>query len=231
MQTFATIYKRAARRHGGVNALEERLVRPKSRRALRRLKDDRMLAAMTRSVFQAGFVWRVVEAKWSGFEEAFHGFAPQKVARLSNARLARLRTDERIIRNPVKIQATRDNAIWLVALAKEHGSAAHWLADWPEDDVVVGLWSEIKQRGCRLGGMTGQFFLRSLGKDTPMMTQDVVAALRRQGVVETKSASSKQALARAQEAFNSWREQSGRSLCEISRILACSEGEVREPRY
>ena len=30
-----------------------------------------------------------------------------------------------------------------------------------------------------------------------------------------------------QDAFNAWRDESGRSLSQISRILACSEGEVR----
>ncbi len=228
MESLETIHARAAKRHGGPRALEARLPKPKSRAALRRVQDDRLLAELTKSVFQAGFVWKVIEAKWPGFEEAFRGFEPKKVARLSEAQLAKLQRDERIVRNPVKIRATRDNASWLVSLAKEHGSAARWLADWPEDDVIVGLWDELKTGGSRLGGFTGQFFLRHVGKDTPMLTGDVLAALRRHGVVTSKSPTSKKALAVIQDAFNTWRDESGRSLCEISRILACSEGEVRD---
>jgi hypothetical protein len=53
----------------------------------------------------------------------------------------------------------------------------------------------------------------------------VVQALREQGVVEQKSPTSKQALRSIQEAFNTWRDESGRSLCEISRILSCSVGD------
>ena len=29
---------------------------------------------MTRAIFQSGFSWKVIEAKWPGFEEAFDGF-------------------------------------------------------------------------------------------------------------------------------------------------------------
>jgi len=108
VERLKEIHARAAKRHGGRKALEARLTKPSSRAVLRRIKDDRLLAELTKSVFQAGFVWRVVEAKWSGFEEAFHGFEPRKVARLSQAQLSKLQQDARIVRNPVKIQATRD---------------------------------------------------------------------------------------------------------------------------
>jgi 3-methyladenine DNA glycosylase Tag len=228
VETFAAIYERAAKRHGGRDALEALVTKPKSRAALRRVPDDRILAEMTRQVFNAGFVWRVIEAKWPGFEEAFSGFEPRKVARLSNDDLAKLRTDERIVRNPQKIEATRANARFVVELAKEHGSAARWLADWPEADFV-GLWEELRTRGSRLGGFSGQMFLRHVGRDTPMLTADVTAALRRAGVLTAKSAASKKALSGIQTAFGAWRKESGRSLTEISRVLACSTGQVRDP--
>ena len=86
----------------------------------------------------------------------------------------------------------------------------------------MGLWDVLKRRGSRLGGSSGPFFLRSMGKDTPILTTDVVRALRDQGVVEAKNPTSRKALSAIQEAFNVWREQSGRSLSEISKILASS---------
>ena len=228
MDSLKEIQRRAAERHGGARALELRLSRPKSRAALRRIPDDRYLAAMTRAVFQAGFVWRVVAAKWDGFEEAFRGFGPAKIARFSDTKLRDLGADARIIRNPQKIHATRDNARWLVALAKQHGSASRFFADWPADDIV-SLWEVMKRDGSRLGGFSGQFFLRHMGVDTPMLTGDVLAVLRGQGIVEQKNPTSKKALRAIQDAFNTWRAESGRSLSEISRILACSNGEVYDP--
>jgi hypothetical protein len=53
----------------------------------------------------------------------------------------------------------------------------------------------------------------------------VILGLREQGIVEQKNPSSKQALRAVQEAFCRWREERGRSLSEISRILACSVGD------
>ncbi len=35
---------------------------------------------MTQRVFTAGFRRQVIEAKWDGFEDAFHGFDPAWVA-------------------------------------------------------------------------------------------------------------------------------------------------------
>ena len=64
-----------------------------------------------------------------------------------------------IVRHAKKILSFRDNAIFLSDLAKEHGSAAAFFANWPVDDLV-GLWEVMKKRGSRLGGATGQYSLR-----------------------------------------------------------------------
>ena len=94
------------------------------------------------------------------------------------------------------------------------------MADWPEDDFV-GLWDDLKSRGDRLGGQTGRYFLRFIGRDTPSLSGDVVKALIKAKVVD-KAPTSKKALAAVQDAFNAWRGESGRPYCEISRVLACS---------
>ena len=219
--SWKSIEARAAKRMGGGAALAERLPSAKSRAALRRIADARWLAEMTRGVFQAGFVWRVIEAKWAGFEAAFDGFDPERVARYSEKKLETLKADERIVRNPQKIRATRENAVFLRELAEEHGSAARFFADWPESDIV-GLWDVLQTRGSRLGGFTGPFVLRHIGKDTPMLTDSVLQALRREGVVDAKRPGSQAALRRIQDAFNAWRDESGRALCELSQILALS---------
>ena len=95
-----------------------------------------------------------------------------------------------------------------------------WLAAWPADDFV-GLWQTLKERGDRLGGQTGRFFLRFVGKDTPLLSPDVVRALTAQGVVD-REPTSRRDLQKVQDAFNAWRAESGRDLCAISRALACS---------
>jgi len=153
MDSFARIFARAAKRKGGPGALESLLPVPKSDKALARLGDDRYLSQFAKSIFQAGFVWRVVENKWPAFEEAFGGFEPSRIAAWPDEELDRLLRDTRIIRNGTKIKAVRDNAVFLGALAREHGSAARFFAAWPATDIV-GLLDVMKRRGQRLGGMT-----------------------------------------------------------------------------
>jgi 3-methyladenine DNA glycosylase Tag len=85
------------------------------------------LEVITKAVFQSGMSWRVVEAKWDGFREAFHGFDPQWVSSLTPDDVERLAQDTRIIRNRRKIQATIDNADAIVALGDRPGGFRAWL--------------------------------------------------------------------------------------------------------
>ena len=71
---YESVYASACARKGGVQAVEAMLPAPASRQKLCRLGSDRYLAEFTRKVFQSGFVWRVVDQKWSSFEELFWGF-------------------------------------------------------------------------------------------------------------------------------------------------------------
>ncbi|TQV75856.1 DNA-3-methyladenine glycosylase I [Denitrobaculum tricleocarpae] len=220
MRSYDEIFELAAGRKGGCGVLEDLLSKPKSADVLAKLGDDRWLAGMTRSVFQAGFNWKVIEKKWPGFEEAFESFDPRRWSLMSDEDLDRLVKDTRIVRNAVKILSVRDNAIFLTDLAREHGTAAKCLGNWPPDDYI-GLLELLKKRGGRLGGTTAQCFLRQIGKDSFVLSKDVVTALIREGVVE-KTPGSKSSMRAVQDAFNTWSRESGRSLTEISRTLAMS---------
>jgi 3-methyladenine DNA glycosylase Tag len=219
MIPFEAIYDRAARRKGGPGPLEE-LLAEGAAAPLAEQTDDRLLSAATQMVFSAGFVWAVIRNKWDGFEEAFRGFEPMAVATMSDADLAALQADTRIVRHGAKIAATRANARLWVDVADEHGSMAEFIAAWPPDDLV-GLFDWFKKNGERLGGMTGPYWLRHAGLDTFLFTRSVTAALLADGVVD-KGTSSKGDRRKAQAAFNAWAEQSGRSLRDISRTLALS---------
>jgi 3-methyladenine DNA glycosylase Tag len=220
MESFKTIYARAVKRHGGEKALEALLGKPKSAAALKRIPDDRWLAAMTMSVFQAGFVWRVIEAKWPGFEEAFAHFDPHRVAFFSGEDMGRLASDTRIVRNGAKIKATIENARFIVELAKEHGSAGAFFAA-SKSENYIDLLDVLKKRGDRLSGFSAQYFLRHQGVDSFILSPSVTAALIKARVID-KPATSRKALVLVQAGFNQWRKESGRSLIEISRTLAMS---------
>jgi 3-methyladenine DNA glycosylase Tag len=218
---FAAIEARAARRKGGREALEKLVAaKPRSRAALAATPDAFFLSAIAKQIFRAGFVWKIVDHMWPGTEEAFAGFEPEIVAGYGDLEIAELASDPRVIRHRAKIESVCENARWMMRLAGAHGSFAKFLADWPQDDIV-GLWQALRDDGSRLGGMTGPFFLRMVGKDTFLLTDHVMKALRREKLLKGRGASKKD-LRAVQDAFNVWRVETRRPLCQLSRILAYS---------
>ena len=222
MRAFDEIYEIAASRKGGPAGLEKLLSKPKDAAALCAISDDRWLSMMAKCIFNAGFNWRVVDAKWPGFEEAFEGFAPRRVAMYADDDFDRLVQDERIVRHGGKIRSVQENAAFVADLAREHGCAAEVFAHWPREEYV-DLLAMLKSRGSRLGGNTGQYFLRFMGCDSFILSKDVVGRLVAENVID-KPPTSKSSMRAVQGAFNTWSNQCGRSLTEISGVLARSIG-------
>ena len=220
MRTFAELYARAAKRKGGAAALEAMIPKHLSAAELRAIPDPRWLAGMTRGVFQAGFVWRVVEHKWPGFEAALHGFDAHALAFMADEEIETLLADTRIIRHHAKLLATRANAQFILDLAVEHGSAAEFFAA-SAATRYASLLNVLKKRGARLGGMTAQYFLRRMGVDAWVLSTDVVRVLVDEGVLHRAPSSQRDMLA-VQAAFDGWCEQGGRGLTAVSRVLALS---------
>lgn len=224
MRQFSEIYAQAAERKGGQAALEALVAehRPRSRAELAATPDDRWLSQMTRCVFQAGFNWKVIDNKWPGFEAAFHGFEPRINAAMSDDEFDDRLKDTRIVRNARKILSVRHNAQFLVDLAAEHGSAARFFADWPDEDFA-GLLEVMKKRAARLSGETAMRFFRFMGRPSYITSRDVSAALIAAGVID-KPPSSRRDLQAVQAAFNAWMAETGRDLTSLSRVLALSTG-------
>jgi 3-methyladenine DNA glycosylase Tag len=190
MQHFDKIYARASKRKGGDQALETLLRPMRQTTDLTTLNDAKVLAEMTACIFRAGFVWRVITAKWPGFEKAFHDFDVTRCAMLSDEEIEELTRNTDIVRHGTKIASVRANALYVLDIRAEHGSFGRFMADWPDSDFV-GLWMHLKKNGTRLGGQTGRYCLRFLGYDSPILSQDVVAALIAAGVVDKDPSSRK----------------------------------------
>ena len=111
------------------------------------------------------------------------------------------------------------NAQFMLDIQREFGSFSAWIAAWPEVEINE-LWWQLKKRGSQLGGASAGAFLRMVGKDTYLLSNDVAAVLLLEGVIERRPVTSIKELAKVQQAFNQWQQQSGYSLCAISRIVA-----------
>ena len=224
MTSFKTIRARAVKRKGGEAALAQLLPQIASPKTIAALPDDRILSEMTRRIFSSGFVWSVIDAKWPGFEEAFLSFSPQRLLFQPDDFWVERASDTRIVRNGQKIKSVQTNAKFVSEIAKEHGSFGRFLSAWPMSDEV-GLLELMAKRGSRLGGMTGQYFLRFIGMDCFVLSRDVIACLQDAGVDVAPAATSKKDLAKIQARFNAWHEETALPYRHLSRICAMSIGE------
>ncbi|MDX5371236.1 MAG: DNA-3-methyladenine glycosylase I [Pseudomonadaceae bacterium] len=218
MRDYQWIHEYCLNRFGSVAALEARLPQPRSDAELRALSDDRYLSLIALRVFRAGLKHSLVDAKWPAFEEVFFGFDPEKVVLMGAEHLERLMQDARLIRHLGKLRSVPRNAQFILDVRQDKGSFGALIADWPASDIV-GLWKYLARHGNQLGGLSAPRLLRMVGKDSFIPTDDLVAALKAQEIVD-KAPTSQKELAAVQAAFNRWQAQSGRPLCQLSVMLA-----------
>ncbi|PKH86057.1 DNA-3-methyladenine glycosylase I [Colwellia sp. Bg11-28] len=233
-ESFKSLYQRAADRKGGKLALElllgKRILGKKllddnaAEESISQLTDDRVLAAFTKQIFKSGFVWRVVENKWPDFEEHFFNFNIEKMLMMPEEMLERKAADPKIIRNYNKVKTIKANAQMMFDISLEKNiSFAQFINDWPSEDII-GLWAYLKKHGQRLGGNTGPYALRLLGKDTFILSSDVEAYLRAQQIIDG-GLQSKKSLTAIQAHFNKLQNESGYSLTQLSRLIAFASGD------
>ena len=226
MEHFDNIFNRACERKGGETALSFLLTTALPDAQIAEYDDSRILSAFTKKIFQSGFVWRVVENKWPEFERLFFNFDIDKILMMPEELLEKRATDPAIIRNAKKVMTIRDNALMIHDVQIEnHTSFASWIAQWPSSDIVK-LWQYLKKHGSRLGGNTGPYALRALGKDTFLLSQDVETYFRGHKLIDGGLTSLRN-LNIIQDCFNQWQQQSGLSLQTLSQLIAYSVGDNR----
>ena len=218
MHDYQWLHQYCLNRFGSAAALEARLPQPRSADELRAIADDRYLSLMSQRIFRAGLKHGLVDAKWPVFEQVFFGFDPEKVVLMGGEHIERLMQDARIIRHLGKLRSVPRNAQFVLDVTREKGGFGNLLADWPVTDIV-GLWRYLAKQGCQLGGLSAPRFLRMAGKDTFIPSDDAVAALKAQGVID-KVPSSQRDQAAMQAVFNQWHAESGRPMCQLSAMLA-----------
>ncbi len=226
MEKFSVIHKRAIKRKGEAQLQELLAIELKKPAQLRRLGDDRYLSEITKAVFKAGFVWKVIDNKWPNFEKAFWKFNVRRCAVISPEDIDKLMQQTAIVRNLKKIQSVQRNAGALIDIANEYGSMGEMLASWPDEDFI-GLTLKLNKTLDRMGIQTCQYFCRFVGKDGFVLSADVIEALKVAGIID-KAPGGKAAQQRVQAAFNQWREETGFGLAKLSRIMALS---IDAPRH
>lgn len=146
-------------------------------------RDDRVLfEKICLEGFQAGLSWITILRKRENFRRAFHGFEPEKLARMGEADVARLMGDAGIVRNRMKIEATISNAqawldmmegggqgfsdfVWAAVDGETQVNRPRTMADVPgKTPAAEQLSKRLKKAGFRFVGPTICYaFMQSMG--------------------------------------------------------------------
>ena len=90
-------------------------------------EDKKIFEFLLLETFQAGLSWITILRKRKNFRKAFDDFNYQKIANYSDEKLEDLRQDSGIIRNQLKIKASKTNAIAFIEVQKEFGTFSKYL--------------------------------------------------------------------------------------------------------
>ena len=130
--------------------------------------DDALFERMSLEAFQSGLSWLTILRKRDGFRRAFAGFEPAAVAAFGDADVQRLLTDQAIVRNRSKIEATVRNAravldldvpldelLWSFGPQPDGRSRPQSLSEVPATTPEsVAMARELKRRGFAFVGPT-----------------------------------------------------------------------------
>ena len=124
---------------------------------------DDYLDQLSKSVFQAGISWRVVDAKWSTIKPAFRGFQVERVARMGDREIDTLAADPRVIRSRPKIAAVVHNARVILDLERDGGFRKHLRSF----DDYEELATDLKKRFKFVGDSGTYHFLWTVSHPVP----------------------------------------------------------------
>ncbi len=134
--------------------------------------DAGYLEAASRIIFMGGLNRRVVDGKWDGFLQAFHGFDVAAVAAMGPVEVERLADDDRVIKYAAKLQAVVTNAQEMQQVAVEHGSFGAWVESAVAGGVPAAC-AELSKRFAYISRDGARNWLYSTGHDVGAVTDKV----------------------------------------------------------
>jgi len=109
------------------------------------LHDDRKLFEMlVLEGAQAGLSWITILRKRENYRKAFGGFRPERIAKYDKRAVRRLLTDDGIVRNRLKIEATIQNAKAFLRVRKEFGSFDRYIWSFVNGTPVQNSWKSLR---------------------------------------------------------------------------------------
>ncbi|MBM7637005.1 DNA-3-methyladenine glycosylase I [Streptococcus saliviloxodontae] len=102
------------------------------------LHDDRSLfELLCLETYQSGLSWETILNKRAAFKQAFHGYEVKKVAAMSDEELETVLQNPAVVRNRLKIFATRSNAQAFLNIQKSYGSFNAYIWSFVDKKPIV----------------------------------------------------------------------------------------------
>ena len=108
-------------------------------------EDNKIFEFLLLETFQAGLSWITILRRRENFREAFDDFDYQKIANYSDEKLEELRRDTGIIRNKLKIKATKTNALAFMEVKKEFGTFSKYLWSFVDGEPIKNKFSKMRE--------------------------------------------------------------------------------------
>lgn len=125
--------------------------------------------------FQAGLSWECVLNKRDDFRKAYDNFDIDKICNYSNEKIQKLLSNEKIIRNKLKINASINNARIFKNIQKEYGTFYNYIKKFTEgktfyeinkttSELSDKISEDLKKKGMRFVGSTIIYsYLQAIG--------------------------------------------------------------------
>ena len=94
---------------------------------------------------QAGLSWITILRKREGYRKAFAEFNPEKIARFTENKILKLKQNEAIIRNELKIRSAVTNAQAYIKLCEEKDSLNNYLWDFVDGKPIQNRFKSLKE--------------------------------------------------------------------------------------
>ena len=125
--------------------------------------------------FQAGLSWECVLNKREDFRSAYDNFDIDKVCRYDNKKIQELLSNEKLIRNKLKINASINNSKIFKEIQNEYGTFHEYLKDFTNDKIIYendkttselsdNISEDLRKKGMKFVGSTIIYsYLQAIG--------------------------------------------------------------------
>ena len=128
--------------------------------------------------FQAGLSWITILKKREAFREAFDDFDVIKVSQYDETKILSLMSNQKIVRNQLKIRAAVNNAKIFIQIQQEFGSFSNYIWSFTDGKIIYNendelpttsslsdqVSADLKKRGMKFVGSTIIYsYLQAMG--------------------------------------------------------------------